>query len=159
MHSDARRGRELDKNVFVVELHRIVTGRSRFVSMLEASGVIASDRRYQEDVAVIGNACAAEMCVAEAVNLRIGVVIARAAVPTCEPRVRAELDHAVRHDRARERVTMPARADERIDVAGQIALGRDGQGEQKQQEDRIYKDFQNLQGSDPVNHENLVNPV
>src|SRR4029079_16909680 len=90
MHSDAGGGRKLDENVFVVELHRIVTGCSCFVSMLEAAGVIAPNRRYQQDVAVVGNARTAEMCVTESIDLRIGVVITRAAVPACEPRVRAD---------------------------------------------------------------------
>jgi hypothetical protein len=53
---------------------------------------------------------------------------------------------------------MPARADERIYVAREVALCRDGQREQKKQENKIYKDFQDLQDSDLVNHENPVNP-
>src|SRR4029079_6306225 len=90
MHSDAGGGRKLDENVFVVELHRIVTGCSCFVSMLEAAGVIAPNRRYQQDVAVIGNARTAEVCVTESIDLRVGVVITRAAVPAYQLRARAE---------------------------------------------------------------------
>jgi hypothetical protein len=42
------------------------------------------------------------------------------------------LDHAERNDRARERVTMTARADERIDVPREISLRRDVCRQKKQ---------------------------
>src|ERR1051325_9814403 len=82
----------------------------------------------QKDVAVVGNAGAAEMRVAEAVDGGIGVVITGTTIPAREPRVRTELDHAERNDRAGERMSVPARADERIDVAREIALSRSLRG-------------------------------
>ena len=63
------------------------------------------------------------MRVTEAVDDGIRVVITGAAVPAGQPRVRTELDHAERNNRARERVAVSAGADEWIDVAREIALG------------------------------------
>ena len=78
-------------------------------------------------------------------------MIAGAAVPTCEPRVRAELDHAKRHDRAGESVSMPSSADERIDVACEILLGENRQAKQKKHGNRIYEMFQDRQDLNPAN--------
>src|SRR5687767_9832214 len=99
------------------------------------------------------------MRVTESINDRVRIVIARTAVPAGETRVRAELDHAVRDDRARERVTVSRRADERIDVAREILLGECRRAKYEDDYDRTYKMFQDLQDSNLVNHENLVNPL
>ncbi len=80
---------------------------------------------HEQDVAVIGDAGAAQMCVTEAVDDRIGVVVTGAAVPAGESRVGAELDHAKRPRRAGKRVAMPAGADKRIDVTREVLLRRD----------------------------------
>ena len=64
------------------------------------------------------------MRVTESVDDRIGIVITGAAVPAGEPRVRAELDHAERNDRAGKRVTVSGGADERIDVTREICAER-----------------------------------
>src|SRR5688500_17839604 len=93
--------------------------------MLEASSITARDRtngRHQQDVSVIRDARAAEMRVTEAVDYRVGIVIARTTVPTCESRVRTELDHAERHYRARESVTVTGGADEWVNVTCEILL-------------------------------------
>ena len=90
--------------------------------MLEVSGVIAANRRYQEDVAIIGNACAAEMGVAEAVDDVVGIMIAGAAIPTRKTRIGTELDHTEGHGRTRKRMPVPAGADERINVASESLL-------------------------------------
>ena len=65
------------------------------------------------------------MRVTEAVDSGIGIVITRTTVPACESRVRAELDHAVRNDRAGKRVPVTTGADEGIDVAREVSLGID----------------------------------
>src|ERR1051325_2710145 len=79
-------------------------------------------RRHQKDVAVIGDPRAAQMCVTEAVDYGVGVVITRAAVPTRESCIRTELDHAERHNRAWKRVAVPGGADEWIYVMCEILL-------------------------------------
>src|SRR5687768_12174006 len=71
--------------------------------------------RHEEDVRVVGNAGAAEMRVREAVDARVAVVIAGAAVPPFQPRVRPRLDHAERQRRTGIGVAVTAGADERID--------------------------------------------
>ena len=83
------------------------------------------------DVAVVGDAGAAEMRVTEAVDDRIGVVITGTAVPAGEPRVGAELDHAERPRRSRVSVTVAAGADKRIYITSQVLLRRDRRGRQK----------------------------
>ena len=136
MHADARRGGEFDENVSVVEPNGVVAGRSSFILMLKASGFATGGKpvvyaRQQQDVAVIRNAGAAEMRVRETVNFRIRVVITGATIPTSEPSIWTELDHAERNDRAWERVAMSAGADEGIDVACEIALRDDLKWKQK----------------------------
>src|ERR1700752_626146 len=68
MQTYAGCGGEFNENVFVVELDRIVTGRGRFIAMLETPGWRAPERRHHEDIAVVGNAGAAQMGVTEAVD-------------------------------------------------------------------------------------------
>ncbi len=91
-----------------------------------------TNRRHQQDVAVIRNPGAAEMRVTETVDDRVRIVVTGAPVPTRETRVRTELDHTERHDRARERVAVTGGADEWIDVTCEIALRGDLQWEEKQ---------------------------
>ncbi len=94
--------------------------------MLEACGLrTAIECGQQEDIAVVRYAGSAEMRVTEPVDRRIRVVIARATIPACEPRVGTELDHPERNDRTRERMTMTTGADEWIDVAREITLPAD----------------------------------
>src|SRR5262245_23370272 len=91
--------------------------------MLEPSGLrVFIHRRQQQDVSVIRNARATEVSVTEAVDHRIGIMITGATVPTREPCIRTELDHAERHRRAGKRVAMSACTDEGIDVAREVAL-------------------------------------
>ena len=91
-----------------------------------------ADGRHQQDVAVVGDAGATQMRVAETVDDRIGVVVTGTAVPAGESRVRAELDHAERARGARIRVTMTAGAHEWIYIAREILLRRDWHGRQEQ---------------------------
>src|SRR6185369_8915462 len=96
----------------------------------------------------------------EAVDHRIGIVITGATVPAREPRIRTELDHSERHSRAGKRVPMPARANERIDIASEVALCR-GVGREYQQHadkdssffERIYKIFQGERTTNPAHLE------
>ena len=81
------------------------------------------------------------MCVTEAVDGGVGVMIAGAAVPARESGVGAELDHAEGNGRAGKRVAVFSGADEGIDVAREILLREDGQRQQENQSDGIYKMF------------------
>src|SRR5262245_55104240 len=128
--------------------------------MLKSRWKRITDCWQQQNVAVIRNACAAEMRMTEAVNHRIGIVIPGATIPTREPRIRTELDHSERHDCARKRVAMSARANERIDVTREIALRGDVQCNQEQHAreadnslDRIYKIVQDLPDCKPFHLE------
>jgi len=140
---------EFDEDVVVVQFDGVKAGRGSFVAMLKTRSVALfsrarwtvaqcveedfTDSWHQQDVAIIGDAGAAEMCVAETVDDRIGVVITGAAVPAGESCIGAELDHAERPRRARKRVTMTSRADKRVDVAREILLRRNLRGRQDQQ--------------------------
>ena len=67
---------------------------------------------------------AAQVRVAEAGNLGVGVVVAGAPVPALLAGVRAELHQAEGHGRARKRMSVAAGADERIDVPDERLAGR-----------------------------------
>ena len=68
------------------------------------------------------------MCVTKSVDDVVGIVVTGAAVPSRQPRIGTELDHAERHGRAGKGVTVPARADKWIDIAREICLREDLQG-------------------------------
>ncbi len=130
VHADASSGSEFDKNISIVKSNGVIARRSSFILVLKASGFATGWKTViykwqQEDVAVIGDAGAAEMRMAETVDFRIRVVITGATIPTCEPCIRAELDHAERNDRAGECVAVTGSADEGIDVAREISLCED----------------------------------
>ena len=67
----------------------------------------------------------------EAVDDRVGIMIARRAVPAGESRIRTELDHAERDDRAGKGVAVSSRVDKRIDVAREVFLRIDLKREAK----------------------------
>src|SRR6266576_2268025 len=72
--------------------------------------------RHQQDIAIVGNPGPTQMCVAKTIDDVVGVMIAGAPIPTTQASVRTELDHAKGHRHAGERVSVPARADEGIDI-------------------------------------------
>ena len=135
MHSGARRRRQFNEDVVVVQSHRVEARRRFFILMTEVGRVsfFGAHCRHQQDIAVVGNARAAEVRVAEAVENRIAVVITRTAVPAGQASVRAELDHPERNNRAGKRVTVPGCADEWIDVTRKVSLCVDLNRDNKQQ--------------------------
>ena len=65
------------------------------------------------------------MRVREAVDDIVGVVVTGGAVPVVHAGVGGKLDHAEGDGRSRERVPVSARADERVDPAGEVTrLGK-----------------------------------
>ena len=121
-------GRHLGKHVRAIKLHSVVARLSGLVLVREGGAVAGVDGRslagegHHEDVAVVGAAGAAEVCMRETVHHVIVVVIARAAVPTGEAGIRTELNRPEGNECAGEGVPMGAGADERVDVLG-IVLG------------------------------------
>ena len=83
--------------------------------------LIFPDCRHEQNIAIIRNACAAEMCVRKAVDDVVGIVIARTAVPVVGARVGRELDHPERHRRPGKCMPVAAGADERVDPSGEVA--------------------------------------
>ena len=73
------------------------------------------------------------MCVTESVDDVVGIVITGTTIPAAEPRVGTELDHTKRHRHAGKCVSMPACADERIDVVNRRALRRSRESKYQQQ--------------------------
>src|ERR1051325_3777042 len=137
MKADASRGGHLGKNVSILQKHRVVTGPSSLVFMTEGRRVsrlrLAVDQRFErngahgrheKDVAIIRNAGAAQMCVAESVNDSVGIVITRTAVPTGEARIRTELHHAEGKRSAGKSMAVARSADEWIDIASRTLLSR-----------------------------------
>ena len=61
--------------------------------------VRCSGRRGDEDVAVVGDARAAQVRVAEPEDRAVGIVVPRAGIPSLDAGVGAQLDHAERHGR------------------------------------------------------------
>src|SRR5882724_5421299 len=81
----------------------------------QSAEVNISDGRHQKNIAVVGDACAAQMSVAKTIDDRVRVMIAGAAVPAGQARVGAELDHAEGHCCSGKRMSVSCCADERID--------------------------------------------
>src|SRR6266550_1771492 len=90
--------------------------------------------RHQQDIAIVRDACAAEMCMAEAIDNLIGVVIAGATIPAGQSCVGTELDHPKRQRCTGKCVAVSAGADERIDILRQVLLSRNSHRDKQQTE-------------------------
>ena len=78
--------------------------------------------RHDKEVAIVGTAGAAEVILREAINERVGVVIARAGIPAIDSCVGAWLNHTMRHHRTGESVTVSAGPDKRIYELSVVAV-------------------------------------
>jgi hypothetical protein len=78
--------------------------------------------RYQKDISIIGHSSSAQMGVTKAIDHIVGYVVPGTAIPTRQPRIRAQLHHTKRESGARIGMTMPTGADKRIDKLGQRFL-------------------------------------
>ena len=142
VHADALAGGQFGTYPVVGKGDRVVARLGLFVVMAEAREVAAAgmlDRtgfemhlagdRHDQHIAEIGVAGAGEVRVRKTEDGRIVVAVTGgpgvAFLARLELRVGAELDHAERDDRARKRVAVAARADERID-RGECAFSRLG---------------------------------
>ena len=128
MQADAAGGGELSPDVECPEVYRVVARESLLFVVGErrrdaAGHLRARLRGCHEDVAQITDAAAAQVGMAEAGDLGVGVVVAGAPARPLLPGIRTELHQTARHGRARERVPSAAGADERIDVPDQRLAG------------------------------------
>ena len=120
--------------MFFFEANFVIAGRGRFGGFIESrsiaglavGAVVKQDlagKRHQQHIAIVGNAGAAEVGMAESIHNRIGKMIAGAAVPAIEARVGTELYHAEREGRTGISVTVRAGSDKRIDELGEVVIG------------------------------------
>ena len=88
----------------------------------------------EEDVAEVVASRSAEVGVAESIDILVGVVVSRAAVPVAghRPRVGAQLHHTERPGGARERMPVEIRPDEGVDVSGVVRRCRGGEAGEQQ---------------------------
>ena len=142
---------QLSLHPVVVESHFVISGRG-FLSVVRETAAVAAVRivaragiqfqraggRHQQDISEIGVARSAEMRVAEAYDCRVRIAVAGAifidtrlvfAVHIVRDgvRVRAQLNPAERHARARKSVSHTVGSDERIDITclgGRLLRGR-----------------------------------
>ena len=77
-----------------------------------------TERWHQEDISIIRHPGPAQMRVTEAIDHIIRYVIPGAAIPTRQPCIRAQLNHAKRKAGSRISMAMPASADKGIDEFG-----------------------------------------
>ena len=70
--------------------------------------------RHKQEVAIVGAVGTAEVILREAIDERVGVVIARASIPAIDSGVGAWLNHTVRHHRTGESVSVTAGPDKGI---------------------------------------------
>jgi hypothetical protein len=125
----ARRGGELRLDLIAIEHDLVVAGARGLVFLLERRSVLVvglvgssgsdadfSRERHHEHVAIVADAGAAEMGVAEAPDLGVGIVVAAAGVPTGGAGVGTQLHHAEGRGGTGKGVAVEAGADERVDV-------------------------------------------
>ncbi len=131
MHSNPTRGSKFDTNTIFVEMDRVESGGGFFGFMTE-SGTIAglsvgdgsrsqldpAKRRHKQDVPIIGNAGAAQVCVTEAKDRAVGIMISTARVPSLDACIRTQLDHPERERGAGKGMPVRIGSDKRIDEAG-----------------------------------------
>ncbi|MCL0234295.1 hypothetical protein M2T38_26325, partial [Klebsiella pneumoniae] len=72
---------------------------------------------HEQYVPIITAPCAADVCVGEAIDCRIGIIITGTGVPTVNPGVRTGLNHAVGNYCAGKSMSMSTGTDERVDVS------------------------------------------
>ena len=118
-------GRHFGADVVGGQLDRVVAWSRAFLVVGKRQSQIAGHRRAgqqrrHEEIAQVSDPGAAQVRVAEAGNLGVGVVVSRAPVPPLLAGIRAELHHSERHDGTRKRMSMPACPDEWVDEPGQF---------------------------------------
>ena len=136
--SHAAVGRKLHygtRQAVVVEHHLIVSCFCRLVLMGEMVLVTVAHRGaemqvahlvlvhgHQQHVAVVLAACAAEVCVAEAEDGVVAVVVCAASVPSFQTGVRTRLDLSEGHYGTWERMSVSVGTDKRVDIRRQPAV-------------------------------------
>ncbi len=137
VHADARGGGELGRDAVAGQRHGVVAGlrdllravgigpQARCRILLRAAGAddIARDGHHR-DVEQVADARTAQVRVREADDRRVALVVARAPVPRLGNARRTYLHHAEGHVGPHEDMAVTARADLRIDEAGEIGIGR-----------------------------------
>ena len=133
-------------DVRVLEVNLVVPGLRGLTPVAEARAVclfverpgIVPDRN-EKDVAEVVAARSAQVCVAEAVNVLVRVVVSGAAVPVAGrgPGVRAQLDHAERPGGPGKGVAVEIGPDEGVHVLG-VVLRRGGQAGEQQDGEKGY---------------------
>ena len=116
---------QFGQHAVVVQMHGIVPRVSALGRLLKrtlvlvAPGVALSvlGARHHQDVAVIADAGALQVGVAEAVDEAVGVVVPSATVPSFQPGVWTQLDHAKRGGGPGIGVAMSSSANRRVDFA------------------------------------------
>ena len=120
------RGRgQFCQHAVVVQMHAIVSRVSALSRLPECTLVLVAPAvalsilgaGHHQDVAVIADASALQMGVAEAVDEAVGIVVPSATVPSFQSGVRTQLDHAKRGGGPGIGVAMSPGADPRIDFA------------------------------------------
>ena len=134
-------GGHLSLDAVALQIGRVVAGLGHLVAFGEVGGVSAvlqgvdlrvehlgSDGGDYQEVAQVGATGAAQVVLGEAVDQRVGVMVAGARVPAVDAGIGGGLDHAVGHDGAGEGVAVAAGADERVDSgdAAKAAVGNGG---------------------------------
>ncbi len=133
VHRHARRRGQLDANAVIAQRHRVVTGPRGLLVVAEGGRVSRTAvravlqlrltrHRHQQDVRVVGDAGAAQVCVRKPEDAAVAVVIAGTAVPSRQPCVGTRLDHAERQRWSRIGVSVSAGADKRVHQVGQLRL-------------------------------------
>ena len=120
-------GGHLGQDVVAVELHAVISRLGHLIFVRETGGKgeillavvlrvyhLISHGGHDEHIAVVGAAGAAEMGVREAVDQRVGHIVARRTVPAVDAGVGRGLYHAVRHHRPGEGVAVATGAYHRI---------------------------------------------
>ncbi len=95
-------------------------------------------KRHNKHIHEVRAACAGKVSVGKSDYRAVGIVVARAAVPTFETGIWAELHHTHRHGGTGESVAVATGADERIHIITRVGAGRlairTGRGRHSQQQ-------------------------
>ena len=128
METRSCRGRQLDDDLVVGQVHAVVPGLCKLLRVREPGpeGIfrdLRGEGRHQGDIPQVGASCPAEMCVAEPDDHAIRIIVSGAPVPPFTAVVGTELHHSKWNGCPGVGVTVSTRADERIDTTHEIPSG------------------------------------